>query len=56
MVVSYLNGKYQERPGEAIKRLMPQLEGINQAIYLELGEGIQDPEGARGGCPRNETT
>ena len=47
-----LKGKYKERPGEAIKRLMAQLEGINQAICQEIEEGFQDPEGARGGYRR----
>ena len=40
-----LKGKFQERPGEAIMRLMAQLEDINQVIYRELDEGVQDPEG-----------
>ena len=40
-----LKEKYQERPGEAIMRLMAQLEDIDQAIYKELEEGVQDPEG-----------
>ena len=39
-----LKEKYKERPGEAIKRLMMQLEGMNQVIYQELEEGVQDPE------------
>ena len=43
-----LKDKYKERPGEAIKRLMEQLEGISQVIYQELEEGVQDPEGVWG--------
>merc|ERR1712112_810186 len=42
-----LKEKYKERPGEAIKRLMIQLEGMDQVIYQELEEGAQDPEGVR---------
>ena len=40
-----LKEKYDERPGEAIKRATLQLENINQVIYQELAQGIQDPEG-----------
>ena len=40
-----LKEKYQERPGEAIRRVTLQLENINQVIYQELAQGIQDPEG-----------
>ena len=47
-----LKEKYKEIPGEAIRRLMTQLEGMNQVIYQELGEGVQDPEGVRGWLSR----
>ena len=43
-----LKGKYKERPGEAIMRLMAQLVDISQLVYQELEEGAQDPEGVRG--------
>ena len=43
-----LKGKFQDTPGEAIMRLMAQLENINQVIYKELEKGVQDPEGAWG--------
>ena len=43
-----LKEEYTERPGEAIMRLMAQLEDIHQVIYQELEEGVQDPEGAWG--------
>ena len=43
-----LKEKYKERPGEAIRGLMAQLEGTNHVIYQELEEGVQDPEGERG--------
>ena len=49
-----LEEKYKERPAEAIKRLMIQLEGMGQVIYQELEEGVQDPEGAWVGYQRNE--
>ena len=39
-------GKYKERPGESIVRLMAQVEDINQVIYKELEEDARDPEGA----------
>ena len=41
-----LKDKYEERPGEAIKRITNQLETTNRAIYHELEDGVQDPEGA----------
>ena len=41
-----LKEKYDERPGEAIKRVTLQLENINHVIYQEIAQGIQDPEGA----------
>ena len=31
---------------------MAQLEGMNQAVYQELEEGAQDPEGAWGWLPK----
>ena len=41
-----LKNKYQGKPGEAIMKLMAQLEATNQVNYSELDEGAQDPEGA----------
>ena len=43
-----LKEKYKGRPGEAIKRLTAQLEGINRVIFQELEEAVRDPEGVLG--------
>ena len=45
-MLGILKDKFQERPGEAVTKLTAQLEDINQVIYRELDEGVQDPEGA----------
>ena len=40
-----LKGNYQEQEGAPIVRIKSQLSSIDRAIYIELEQGVRNPEG-----------